>query len=230
MSQYFDPQGRAIALGKLLGSGGEGAVFEIVGDAHRVAKIYHRPATPEKAEKLRAMAQLAADELTAFASWPLAVLATRGGGVQGIILPRVSSHAEIHNLYSPAHRKIAYPDKDWSFLLHVAMNCAAAFDAIHGRGHVIGDVNQGNLLVSTRGTVFLIDCDSFQVNTPAKAYLCEVGVPQFTPPELQGRHVPRHASHGEPRPLWTGAGDLSPAVYGAPSVCRPLFGYRRHAD
>lgn len=189
MANYFDPQGRAIGLGKELGAGGEGAVFEIAGDARRVAKIYHRPATPEKAEKLQAMAALACDELTAFASWPLAVLFNgRGGSVAGIVLPRVSGHDEIHNLYSPAHRKFAYPDKDWSFLVHAAMNCAAAFDAIHSQGHVIGDVNQGNLLVSPRGTVFLIDCDSFQVTAPGKMFMCDVGVPQYTPPELQGRN------------------------------------------
>jgi DNA-binding helix-hairpin-helix protein with protein kinase domain len=199
MPSYFDAQGRAIALGKLIGSGGEGAVFEIAGDPRRVAKIYHRPVAPEKADKLRAMAEGAAEDLIAFASWPLSVLSNgRGENVAGILLPRVSRHTEIHNLYSPAHRKIEFPDKDWSFLVHVAMNCAAAFDAIHGRGHVIGDVNQGNVLVSQRGTVFLIDCDSFQVSAPAGVYPCDVGVPQFTPPELQGRNfrgLARTANH-----------------------------------
>lgn len=199
MAKYFDPLGRAVALGKELGSGGEGAVFEIAGDERRVAKIYHRAISPEKAEKLRAMAALASDDLTTFASWPLAVLHNRRGDeVTGIVLPRASGHEEIHNLYSPAHRKFAYPDKDWSFLVHAAMNCAAAFDAIHARSHVIGDVNQGNVLVSPRGTVFLIDCDSFQVTAPDKVYLCGVGVPQYTPPELQGKNfrgLARTANH-----------------------------------
>ena len=80
----------------------------------------------------------------------------------------------------------------------ISMNCAAAFDAIHSKSHVIGDVNQGNVLVSQRGTVFLIDCDSFQVSAHGKLFLCEVGVPQFTPPELQGRNfrgIQRTANH-----------------------------------
>jgi DNA-binding helix-hairpin-helix protein with protein kinase domain len=199
MAHYFDPQGRAIALGKVLGSGGEGAVFEIGGDPRVVAKIYHRPVTPEKADKLRSMAALASTDLTAFASWPLEVLHNgKSDQVAGIVLPRVKDHDEIHTLYSPAQRKLEYPDKDWSFLLHAAMNCAAAFDAIHAKSHVIGDVNQGNVLVSQRGTVFLIDCDSFQVNAGGRLFLCEVGVPQYTPPELQGhsfRGVRRTANH-----------------------------------
>ncbi len=189
MARYYDPQGRAVALGKELGSGGEGAVYEIAGDKRRVAKIYHRPATPEKAEKLRSMAELASIDLTAIASWPLEVLCDGAPDrVRGIVLPRIDNHDEIHKLYSPAHRKIDYPDKDWGFLAHTAMNCCAAFDAIHAKGHVIGDVNQGNLLVSQRGTVFLIDCDSFQVHARGKRFSCDVGVPQFTPPELQGKN------------------------------------------
>ncbi len=199
MAHFFDPQGRAVTLGKELGSGGEGAVFEIGQDPARVAKIYHRPVSAEKAEKLRCMAQLASVDLVRFASWPLEVLHNgRADQVAGIVLPRVKDHDEIHKLYSPAQRKIEYPDKDWSFLLHAAMNCAAAFDAIHSRSHVIGDVNQGNVLVSRRGTVFLIDCDSFQVRAEGKMFLCEVGVPQFTPPELQGhgfRGLSRTANH-----------------------------------
>ncbi len=230
MARYFDPQGRAIALGKELGSGGEGAVYEIAGDARRVAKIYHHPTSPEKAEKLRSMAELASIDLTAIASWPLEVLCDGSPDrVRGIVLPRIDNHDEIHKLYSPAHRKIEYPDKDWSFLAHTAMNCCAAFDAIHSKGHVIGDVNQGNVLVSQRGTVFLIDCDSFQVHARGRRFSCDVGVPQFTPPELQGQNFRGLTRTGEPRPLRAGAGDLSPAVDGAASVCRPLSGQRGHA-
>src|SRR5438874_2482399 len=151
MAHYFDPQGRAVALGREIGSGGEGAVFEIGSEPRHVAKIYHRPVSHEKADKLRSMAALACGDLTAFASWPLAVLHNgKPEVIAGVVLPRVRDHDEIHKLYSPAQRKLEYPDKDWSFLLHAAMNCAAAFDAIHGKSHVIGDVNQGNVLVSRR--------------------------------------------------------------------------------
>jgi DNA-binding helix-hairpin-helix protein with protein kinase domain len=188
MAHYYDAHGRLIALGKELGSGGEGAVFEVGDDPRLAAKIYHRPLDAAKADKLRAMAALASPELTAFASWPLAVLHNgQPNLVSGIVLPRVKDHDEIHKLYSPAQRKFEYPDKDWAFLVHAAMNCAAAFDAIHGQSHVIGDVNQGNVLVSPRGTVFLIDCDSFQVHADGRLFLCDVGVPQYTPPELQGQ-------------------------------------------
>ena len=52
---------------------------------------------------------------------------------------------------------------------------------------VIGDVNQSNVLVSNKGFVALIDCDSYQVEIKGQSYPCEVGIDLFTPPELQGR-------------------------------------------
>src|SRR5262249_29253371 len=68
----------------------------------------------------------------------------------------------------------------------------------HGKGYVVGDVNQSNVLVSEKALVALIDCDSFQVRDDGQVYRCEVGVSQYTPPELQGisfRDVTRTANH-----------------------------------
>ncbi len=199
MTQFFDSRGQTVHTGRQLGTGGEGAVFEISGDSHYVAKIYHRPVEADKAEKLRLMASQASDEMTKFAALPVATLSTnRNGSVSGFVMPRVTGHSEIHTLYSPAQRKLRFPDKDWGFLIHVAMNCAASFDALHRKSLVIGDVNQGNVLVSSQGTVFLIDCDSFQLISGGRLYPCEVGVPHFTPPELQGqsfRRMRRTSNH-----------------------------------
>lgn len=47
-------------------------------------------------------------------------------------------------------------------------------------------------------SVFLIDCDSFQFRRNGKLFLCEVGVPTYTPPELQGKsfkNLQRSANH-----------------------------------
>lgn len=188
MTLYFDSRGQTVRTGHKLGSGGEGDVFEVEGRSDLVAKIYHRTVSPESAEKLRLMTSLASESLMRCAAVPVAVIGDRREGqVSGILMPRVRGHLEIHSLYSPAHRKTHFPDKDWSFLIHVATNIAAVFDTVHQHGLVIGDVNQGNILVSPRGTVVLIDCDSFQVNDAGRYYPCEVGVAHFTPPELQGR-------------------------------------------
>jgi DNA-binding helix-hairpin-helix protein with protein kinase domain len=52
---------------------------------------------------------------------------------------------------------------------------------------VIGDINHSGILISENALATLIDCDSFQVQVAGKTFLCKVGVPDFTPPELQGK-------------------------------------------
>ena len=69
---------------------------------------------------------------------------------------------------------------------------------VHQHGHVVGDVNQKNVMVSRKGIVALVDCDSFQVAEGTRIYRCGVGVPEYTPPELHGRSfasVDRAANH-----------------------------------
>ncbi len=113
-------------------------------------------------------------------------------------MPRVDGHKDIHTLYSPRSRKAEFPNADWRFLIRAAANTARAFAAIHETGCVIGDVNHGGVCVSDKATVRLIDCDSFQVTVGTRRFLCEVGVPTFTSPELQGkpfRGVVRSPNH-----------------------------------
>lgn len=188
MTRLYSGAGHPVEPGKILGRGGEGTVHEIAGRPGFVAKIYHQPVGPDKALKLEGMARQAHPGLLEIAAWPVDVLRIRPDGpVQGFLMPRVNGHHEIHSLYGPSHRKRTFPHADWSFLVHAARNLASAFETVHARGNVIGDVNPGNVVVSAQALVKLIDCDSFQIDTGNRLFLCDVGVPQFTAPELQDR-------------------------------------------
>ena len=194
--QLFDQQGRPVVIGKELGRGGEGAVFEVSGSLDYVAKLYHQQAAPEKAQKLALMIRLGGDSLKQFAAWPVASLhESVGGPTKGLVMPKIAKPTEIHELYSPAHRKVEFPTSDWRFLVRTALNCAAAFQSLHAKQIVIGDVNQGNILVSHKATVNLIDCDSFQISGNGKTYKCKVGVAHFTPPELSSYEMVRTTNH-----------------------------------
>ena len=170
----------------MIGSGGEGNVFEIVSSSQKfVAKIYHKPLDEAKQEKLRVMVRGCNDTLKEISAWPVDLIHSGAGGpVCGFVMPRVMDCEPVHKVYGPTHRKQSFPEADWKFLVRAAKNLAAAFDAIHFYGYVIGDVNEGNILVDKHACVTLIDCDSFQVKTSADVYCCEVGVAQFTPPEI----------------------------------------------
>jgi DNA-binding helix-hairpin-helix protein with protein kinase domain len=185
-----DHQGREAGLGRCLGQGGEGAVYAVPMWPRSVAKIYARRPDELTRRKLESMVQLGTQELASFAAWPQGLLLDpRTGKAVGFLMPRVDGHREIHALYGPTARKAAFPDASWAFLVRVARNLATAFDTVHRHGHVIGDVNQGNVVVSRQATVRLIDCDSFQITHLGCTYPCRVGVPLFTPPELQGQRL-----------------------------------------
>lgn len=197
-NRLLDSRGNPIQLGPRLGKGGEGAVFPLAKDPSRVAKLYHDPIKPEKAAKLEIMPSLRNDEILSLTAWPLDIIYDETRRVRGFVMPNIAGHKDIHYLYSPKSRRSEFPDADFRFILHVASNVARAFATIHNHGTVIGDVNHGGITVSAKATVKLIDCDSFQITNGSKRFLCEVGVPTFTAPELQGksfRGVVRTANH-----------------------------------
>ncbi|MGO8899373.1 MAG: hypothetical protein ACLQU5_13670 [Isosphaeraceae bacterium] len=199
--RLIDSNGRSVSIAQEpLAVGGEGSIYDVVGDSSIVAKVYKAPQPKDRSEKLRAMAGLMTPDLLKIAAWPTATLhSAPGGPVTGILMPKISGHKEIHHLYSVTQRKKDYPDADWRFLTHAARNCAIAFETIHDHGHVVGDVNQKNVLVSTKAIVQFVDCDSFQIRAAdGLHYRCAVGVPDYTPPELQGKSfsaVDREPNH-----------------------------------
>lgn len=197
--KLVDNFGKAVVLGSLVGSGGEGDVYILDGSGGKmVAKIYKNVMSSDKVKKLMCMVRMSNQELAKIAAWPQALIRAHDGGPVGVVMPRVSGANEVHELYSPLQRNVKYPTADWRFLVRVAKNCAGAFESLHRSGVVVGDVNQGNLFVDNRSLVTFIDCDSFQIECDGAVYVCEVGVPHFTPPELQKvklRDVARNVNH-----------------------------------
>jgi DNA-binding helix-hairpin-helix protein with protein kinase domain len=186
-AQFLQAASGRVALGRELGRGGEGAVFEISDQPELVAKIYHSAPPPEKADKLLAMLQIATPKVLSLTAWPRDVLRGPDGRVQGLLMSKIAGYKDIHSLYGPKSRRAEFPDANWKHLIHAAANVARAFAVLHEVGCVIGDVNHGGIRVATDMTVKLIDCDSFQIQDGGRTYFCEVGVENFTPPELQGR-------------------------------------------
>jgi DNA-binding helix-hairpin-helix protein with protein kinase domain/Flp pilus assembly protein TadD len=186
--QLYSSQGSPIRLGAKLGEGGEGTVLELADRGDLVAKLYHAATAPQKAAKLAAMVALKTERLLKLSAWPVDTLHERpGGAIKGFLMPKVEGHKDIHILYGVKSRHAEYPEARWPFLIQAAANVARVFNVIHEHGHVIGDVNHGGVVVSKSATVTLVDCDSFQISANGHRYLCEVGVPTHTPPELQGQ-------------------------------------------
>jgi DNA-binding helix-hairpin-helix protein with protein kinase domain len=197
LPDIVDSSGRPLKLGAAVGRGGEAAVYDVMSLPGIVAKIYHKPIDADRAAKIKAMPSIANDGLNKLASWPRDLLLNRQGQPIGLLIPKVLGK-DAHHLCSPKSRANEFPGTDWRFLIRAATNIARAFAVVHDIGCVIGDVNYGGVLIAPDATVKLIDCDSFQVTLGGKRYPCTVGVPTFTPPELQRKSfasVVRTANH-----------------------------------
>ncbi len=189
LKTYQDDLGNPIILGKELARGGEGMVCLVQGNNDIVAKIYLDKALQkhDKTGKIKAMCDLYDQDIARFSALPQKAVFNSKGKVVGFIMEKISNFKEIHNLYGiPTKRKL-FDFADWGFMVHAAKNLAIAVDKLHSKNIIIGDINQGNILVDNQAMIKLIDCDSYQVEHNGKFYLCEVGVPEYTSPELQGQ-------------------------------------------
>lgn len=187
----IDSQGNPISLGTQIGKGGEGHVFEVEGEPRLAAKIYHQiPLSESQYCKLDAMVRRRNDDLSSVAAWPSSLLRDAHSHEPcGLLMPRVDKSHQLHELYGTTNRRLHFPEVRWHHLLLAARNVAAAFHTLHQQGIVVGDVNQGNLLVNHQYRIRFIDCDSFQITEGENIFYCPVGTPHFTPPELQSQRL-----------------------------------------
>ncbi|MCQ6281285.1 helix-hairpin-helix domain-containing protein [Bacillus sp. EB600] len=196
VSKYTDSNGNMIKIGKVIGKGGEGTVYEVLGKPGAVVKIYHK-IDEERSKKITCMTNLKNERLLKYTAWPTETVKDENGKVIGFLMPAANGK-EVHILYSPKNRLNEFDHVSLPFLIHTAANIARAFAVVHDHGQVIGDVNHGNIVVAKDGTIKLIDCDSFQIGRDGHLFLCKVGVGTHQPPELQAKslsHTIRTTNH-----------------------------------
>lgn len=205
----------AWTLAKLVGHGGEGDVFSLRERAGALVKLYRRPVDAVLAAKLNHLIGRATPVLKSIAAWPEDTVLDRRGTTIGFLMPAVVGAAPLHVLISPRARRQVFQNTSLDLLTEVAINIAAAIDILHAESLVVGDINGKNILVAQDGRVALIDIDSIQVGD-GRQFPCTVGVPDYTPPELQGRSL----SHARRTP--------SSDLFGLAVIVFQLLGLGRH--
>src|SRR5215475_15231791 len=71
---FHTSQSDIVRLGRRIGTGAEGEVYEIQDNSDLVAKVYHEPPSKEKAEKLVALSRLGNERLFNLSAWPVSTL------------------------------------------------------------------------------------------------------------------------------------------------------------
>jgi DNA-binding helix-hairpin-helix protein with protein kinase domain len=194
--------GIGVRLGAVLARAGEGTIQEVVGHPEWVAKVFHPDLKDRAAKCAKVAAMIESPPLGAVQAdgfvvltWPLHLVDGDGGPV-GYIMRRVdtSDAVEIHTVSNPSNRLNPLasapqwtPHVTWLHLVNVAANLCLAVDVVHRVDAVIGDFQERNILVNDTTRVTLVDCDSMQFTDAAgHQFLCGVGRPEFTAPELAG--------------------------------------------
>ncbi|HEX2954757.1 MAG TPA: hypothetical protein VHR47_12350 [Bacillota bacterium] len=185
-----------LSLGPELGRGGEGVVYQVEDRPEILAKVYAPIPHAGYEQKLAWMKSNPPENPThsqghASLAWPLDLLYDSDGAFIGYTMPWVRDAAPILEVFNPRLRNLTYPSFNLKYLYRTARNLAAAVAALHARDYVIGDLNEGNILVTSTAMVTIIDTDSFQVREKryerVVVYPCPVGKAEYTSPELQGR-------------------------------------------
>ena len=163
-------QGRAVRLGKEIGGGGEGKVYELVGDSTRLVKVWHQDRLEsERIAKVSRMCRLDVSlhiRGNPVLAWPEDLVLEHGEGV-GYMMPKVSNHFTLFDCLTPLRRRnnnLPIRSEDTPT---VASRIASIFAALHDNRSYVGDINPQNILIRRDSLVpTIIDCDSFQIHDP----------------------------------------------------------------
>ncbi len=169
-----------IEIGDLIGSGGEGAVYESNYRKNYVVKIYH----PKQLNKLRLKKLFLMEKKQVRYNgicWPEKVVYSEKGVPVGYLMRKVDGKP-LSSIFDCAESVLkAFPSWKKQDLLRLSINILQKIQYLHLFGILIGDLRLKNIVVDSFGNPCLVDIDSCQIeNLP-----CPIGYPDFTPPELQ---------------------------------------------
>lgn len=176
----------AVTLGKLLGEGGEGRVYELLGLPNYVAKIFdseHR--TAHRQEKLTLL--MSRGLVREGIGFPVAVLTTTDDDFVGYAMPRAGGKELQSTVMRPKRFRATYPGWTKADLVDVCISFLEKVSYLHSLNILLGDINPKNLMVNEAKAVWIIDADSWQL----EGYPCPVGTPMFTSPALTGDYADR---------------------------------------
>ena len=172
-----------------MSSGGEGAIYEIVGYPKKLAKLYHDPQDAQKRErKINAMVDIG--ELPGFqvshlsdnVAWPMAPLYNDTWDFVGFGMNRINASRELDDLYDYPPNRSA--DVTMEQRVDTLISLCSLTNKMHSMGQVIGDFNPNNIKIKPDWSVSFVDADSCHVRNNGQTYRCVVCAPGYVAPEV----------------------------------------------
>lgn len=197
--------GDRLEVGALLRRGGQGEIIDVVHPQGAVFKRIHASVLtadttyPNRIQLMvtnRPSGWQERGSQHVMLAWPTDVVVDSHNRFTGFLMPRIDTArtVELHEVANPSSRRQGSGPSawvrgfTWRYLVRTASNLSLATASLHDAEVVIGDFNERNVLVWDDARVTLLDCDSMQITDERAGtrYLCIVGRPEFTAPELLG--------------------------------------------
>lgn len=185
----YDSSGRAFELGDEIGCGREGAVYRMSGEP-LVAKIYHNP-TPQIARKIESMAAILSvlferkKQLLLKLAWPLGALYERsdGRGFKGYYMFGAEGCVSI-DVVSQFPRNPVAPTMTERQKIEMLIELCKLTAGLHDIGITVGDWNPRNILVGEKGSLMLLDTDSYSFTLSDVTHRTACAAPGYIAPEV----------------------------------------------
>lgn len=181
MSQihFFSPRKELLQPVSQLGSGGEGNVFLL--EENTALKIFNSKVDLElKNKKIDAL--FSKKKVPECFCVPTMKVYTDKGTLAGYTMKLAQGEIMQWSVFSRKGLLARFPEWTRSNLARLAINLLTKIEMLRNEKILIGDINPYNIIINNEDDIYFIDIDSYQIdNMP-----CTVGLPLFTPPELQG--------------------------------------------
>lgn len=189
---------------KPFASGGEGEVYNIIGQQGSVAKIYKADVFKQNRyisdprnymkEKIETMIDQPVDPYmngSLCIAYPTDALFDSSKTFVGYVMPRIKADKSIITGEREKGRENFFSHYTYRHSVVMSYNMASLVYKLHEAGISLGDFNPQNFMLNGDGTITLVDADSFNIRNKrtGKVYKCKVGVPEMLPPELQGKNL-----------------------------------------
>lgn len=169
-----------LLLGKLLGEGGEGSVYD--GDSQTVVKVFDKDhLSRHRKEKIELLVSrnIRVEGLCV----PSALVSNTEGEFVGYVMPKASGREFQRTIFSRRKFEREFPNWKKVDLVGICISFLEKVEYLHAMNIIVGDINPKNLMVDDKKNVFIIDADSWQL----EGYPCPVGTPMFTSPDMLGK-------------------------------------------
>lgn len=170
-------------------SGGEGAVYNILGYNNVVAKIYLSKAdAKERENKIREMSRLSKTldfkntHILDDIAWPLAPLFNKAKEFIGFGMSRITAKFDLDDIYSLSQKTNAGMNTDEK--IRTLISLCTVVEKLHSCGQVFGDFNPNNIKIDNNCNVKFVDSDSYHFSAGKSVYPCVVCAPGYVAPEL----------------------------------------------